>query len=148
MKWRPPYWIRHFEFLKSNFKLIINNPETLRIQYFRGIDEFSDVTTAISDPPFWILKIKFQIRNQRSQKPLRAKYQKNQWNFRFHLGHIGSAILDLKNIISDSQSGTSKTLEYRLRSKTVETINSWLKGFNKIYPKLEVSRTYFCNIKN
>ena len=67
--WRPPYWIRHFEFWKSNFRFVISDPENPQVQSIRGIDGIVDFMSAILHPPFWNSKIWYRIRNQRPQKP-------------------------------------------------------------------------------
>ena len=66
---RLSFWIRHFGFWKSGTKFVFcdlhNTPsnENYSSQFI-----FQFLSSAILNPPFWILKIWWWIRNQRSQK--------------------------------------------------------------------------------
>ena len=54
--WRPPYWIHHFEFWKSNFRFVISDPKNPQVQSIRKIDRIVDFTSAILDRHFEIRK--------------------------------------------------------------------------------------------
>ena len=66
---RPPYWIRHLKFWKSDVGFVISDPKNPLVNIFINFLENLLSASAIFDPPSWILKIWHLIRNQRPRKP-------------------------------------------------------------------------------
>ena len=67
--------------------------------------------------PYWMWKVWSQIHYQRFKKPWSMVFQvtwlsciKIETFFEYNDGHIGSVILNLENLVSDSLSATPKTL--------------------------------------
>ena len=68
---------------------------------------------------FQILRVRTQIVHSRSQTSRDTNFCQNRTIFRICVRHIGSAILNFENPISDSDSATSKTTIYQI---TVESM--------------------------
>ena len=50
----PPYWVRHFEFRKSDVKFIVSDPKSFRVQSFAEIVWFPKLHGRhIGNPPFF-----------------------------------------------------------------------------------------------
>ena len=71
-----PYWIHHFLFFKSDFRIVITNRRNSRVRVFKSITAKESriywnilCEIAILDLPFWILKFWLEIRNLWSHKP-------------------------------------------------------------------------------
>ena len=73
-KFPPPYLIRHFEFWKFNGRFGFSDPKNLCIDNFIEFRTFFKILTAILDPPFWVLKIHWQIWIQRPRKPVCGQF--------------------------------------------------------------------------
>ena len=81
--------IRNFEFWDSEFKFVISDFKNPRVTVSKRIRAkllmfYSKMMylTTILDPPFWILRIWRQIRNQRLRKPLSESFQTELRTFR------------------------------------------------------------------
>ena len=64
----PSYWNHHFEFSKSDRRLVLSIPENTHIQIFRKMNFISKFRSTIFDLPYWISKIWQRIRYQRFWK--------------------------------------------------------------------------------
>ena len=139
----PPYWVRHFQFRKSDVKFVISDLKNREVQTYAKIVEFPKFHVHYVGSAILIPKIQCQIRKQRPQKPWSTTFHENLWlskilcppywvrhfEFRksdvkfvisdpknprvqsyanivefpkFHVHHIGSAILNSKNPMSNS----------------------------------------------
>ena len=79
------------------------------VRFYRIFFLFFESWSTILDPPFIILKIWHQIWIQRLQKPVSGQFHWVLNTFQNFDCHIGSAILNFKNLTSDSDSATPKS---------------------------------------
>ena len=117
-----------------NPKIDFENPRCWT--QYSGLDYWVSVILGL---PSSILKIWPEIRHQRPQKVPYNKFATNRLIFKNFVPHLGSAILNLANLTSDSWSVTSKITVYQIWLKSVDFQKNKIRSNQKNQPRAHLN---------